>query len=337
MFGNYFYNKNIRNIIILFGTVFNDISVRRVKPNDVIEKQFKVPIAYGPAEKYLTMLDQGQLSTTNSKSAITLPRMSFEISTMTYDATRKLQTKKRFREAKPTGTIDSFKVTNGGSGYTSVPTVTVVTPAGAIDATGTAVLGTVAAGTSDQVVSITRTGEGGGYKSRPNVTITGGGGTNATADANLDASITTVVTAYTPVPYNFDIELSVMVKNSDDGAQILEQILPYFTPEYHVTLNEMATLGVKRDIPIVMTALSTEDTYEGDFLTRRALIHTLSFTVQGYVYGPTKDIGIIREVDTNIGANFNDKIDSNTDIKPDPLTADADDDFGFTTTTTTFE
>jgi len=337
MFGNYFYNKNIRNIIILFGTVFNDINVRRVKPNGVIEKQFKVPIAYGPAEKYLTMLEQGQLSTTTSKSAITLPRMSFEIATMTYDATRKLQTKKRFREAKPTGTIDSFKVTNGGSGYTSVPTVTVVTPAGAIDATGTAVLGTVAAGTSDQVVSITRTSAGSGYKFRPNVTISGGGGTKATADANLDANTATVVTAYTPVPYNFDIELSIMVKNSDDGAQILEQILPYFTPEYHVTLKEINTLDIKRDIPIVMNSLSTEDTYEGDFLTRRALIHTLGFTVQGYIYGPTKDIGIIREVNANVGANFNDEKNSNINVKPDPLTADPDDDFGFTTTTTTFE
>jgi len=337
MFGNYFYNKNIRNIIILFGTVFNDISVRRVKTSDVVDKQFKVPIAYGPAEKYLTMLDQGQLSTTNSKSAITLPRMSFEISTMTYDATRKLQTKKRFREAKPLGTIDSIDLINGGSGYTSVPTVTVITPAGGINATATAVLGTVEDGTSDQVVSITLTLAGNGYTTRPNVTITGGGGTKATATANLDANTSTVVTAYTPVPYNFDIELSIMVKNSDDGAQILEQILPYFTPEYHVTLNEMSTLGVKRDIPIIMTALSTEDTYEGDFLSRRALIHTLSFTVQGYIYGPTKDIGIIREVDANIGANFNDRIDSNIDIKPDPLTADSDDDFGFTTTTTTFE
>ena len=334
MFGNYFYNKNIRNIIILFGTVFNDISVRRVKPNEDIEKQFKVPIAYGPAEKYLTMLEQGQLSTSSSKSAITLPRMSFEISQMTYDATRKLQTNKRFREAKPTGTIDSFKVTNGGSGYTSVPTVTVVSPAGVIDATGTAVLGTVEEGTSDQVVSITRTSAGGNYKFRPNVTITGGGGTGATAEANLDASQTTVVTGYTPVPYNFDIELSVMVKNSDDGAQILEQILPYFTPEYHVTLKEINSLDIKRDIPIVMNSLSTEDTYEGDFLTRRALIHTLGFTVQGYIYGPTKDIGIIREVDANLGTSFNDEKNSNINVKPDPLTADPDDDFGFTTTKT---
>ena len=336
MFGNYFYNKNIRNIIILFGTVFNDVSVRRTTAAGVIDKQFKVPIAYGPAEKYLTMLDQGQLSTTNSKSAITLPRMSFEISTMTYDATRKLQTKKRFREAKPLGTIDSIDLINGGSGYTSVPTVTVITPAGGINATATAVLGTVEDGTSDQVVSITLTLAGNGYTTRPNVTITGGGGTKATATANLDANTSTVVTAYTPVPYNFDIELSIMVKNSDDGAQILEQILPYFTPEYHVTLNEMSTLGVKRDIPIIMNAMSTEDTYEGDFISRRALIHTLSFTVQGYIYGPTQDIGIIREIDANAGTSFNgiDEQLTNIDIKPDPLTADPDDDFGTTTTVT---
>jgi len=95
-----------------------------------------------------------------------------------------------------------------------------------------------------------------------------------------------------------------MVLNSDDGTQILEQILPYFTPEFQVTMNEMKTLGIKRDIPIVMNSLSTEDTYEGDFITRRALIHTLGFTVQGYFYGPTEDQGIIREVNANIGANF---------------------------------
>jgi len=335
MFGKYFYNKNIRNIIVLFGTVFNDIAVRRTDVNNNSKTQFKVPIAYGPAEKYLTILEQGQLNANAQKSTLTLPRMSFEIQTMTYDATRKLQTKKRMREAKPLGTIDSIKVTNGGSGYTSVPTVVVQNIAGSIPPTTTAILGT---GTnSDKVVSVTVSTGGSGFNIRPNVSFTGGGGSGATATANLDANTTTVVTGFTPVPYNFDIELSIMVKNSDDGAQILEQILPYFTPEYHVTLNEMATLGVKRDIPIVMNSLSTEDTYEGDFVTRRALIHTLGFTVQGYVYGPSQDQGIIREVDANVGANFNDKIDSNIDVKPDPLTADPDDDFGFTTTTTTFE
>jgi len=126
-----------------------------------------------------------------------------------------------------------------------------------------------------------------------------------------------------------------MVKNSDDGTQILEQILPYFTPEYHVTMNEMSALGIKRDIPIIFTGLSTEDSYEGDFMTRRALIHTLSFVVQGFLYGPTSDMGIIRTVDVN---KFNttastSKI-SNTQVTPDPVTADLDDDYGYTTTLT---
>ncbi len=336
MFGRYFYNKNIRNIIVLFGTVFNDITVKSTTTGGEVIKQVKVPIAYGPAEKYLTILEQGQLNRDSKKSTITLPRMSFEIATMTYDATRKLQTKKRMREAKPLGTIDSIKVTNGGSGYTSAPTVVIQTPTGAAAPTATAVLGTET--NSDKVVSVTVAAPGGsGYKIRPNVSFTGGGGSGATATANLDASTTTVVTGYNPVPYNFDIELSIMVKNSDDGAQILEQILPYFTPEYHVTLNELSTLGDKRDIPIVLTALSTEDSYEGDFISRRALIHTLSFTVQAYLYGPSQDQGIIREVDANVAANFNDRIDSNIDVKPDPLDADPDDDFGFTTTTTVFE
>ena len=112
--------------------------------------------------------------------------------------------------------------------------------------------------------------------------------------------------------------------------------MPYFSPEFHVTLNEMSTLGMKRDIPIIMNSLTTQDTYEGDFITRRALIHTMSFTVQAFVYGPTANVGLIREVDVNIGAQLPspEEADLNIDIKPDPTTADADDDFGFTTTIT---
>ena len=133
-----------------------------------------------------------------------------------------------------------------------------------------------------------------------------------------------------------------MVKNSDDGTQILEQILPYFTPAYQVTMNELSTVGIKRDIPIVFTGLSTEDTYEGDYLTRRALIHTLTFTVQAFLYGPVDDIGIIKEVDvykydqtTQAALAAAQRVKaSSTDIKPDPTTADADDDYGFTTTYT---
>ena len=94
-------------------------------------------------------------------------------------------------------------------------------------------------------------------------------------------------------------------------------------------------MGIKRDIPIIFTGLSTEDSYEGDFLTRRALIHTLTFTVQAFLYGPTSDVGVIREVDVNKfdGLTSTTKA-SNTDIKPDPLSSDADDDYGYTTTLT---
>ena len=249
MFGNYFYNKNIRNVVILFGTVFNDIIVRRVNSSNVTQEEFRVPIAYGPAEKFLVRLRQAT-DISKGKGGITLPRMSFEFTSITYDPARKLQTTKRNKKTKS--------------------------------------------------------------------------GDN-----------TKVVTIYNPVPYNFDFTLSVMVKNSDDGTQILEQILPYFTPEYQVTMNEMSTMGIKRDIPIIFTGLSTDDSYEGDFLTRRALIHTLTFTVQAFLYGPTSDVGVIREVDVNKfdGLTSTTKA-SNTDIKPDPLSSDADDDYGYTTTLT---
>jgi len=336
MFGKYFYNKNIRNIVILFGTIFNDIEIRRTKPNGVVQQRLKVPIAYGPAAKYLAKLDQGPLQVegtgqdaveTKETMGMVLPRLSFEIMSMQYDPTRKLQTTKKIREVKLLGPLDSIKVTNGGSGYTSVPTVAIEAPStpDATQATATAVLGT---GTNaDKVVSITLDVAGTGYTSIPNVTITGGGGTNATATANVDSNTTTLSTAYTPVPYNFEIDLSIMVLNQDDGSQILEQILPYFTPEFQVTMNEMKTLGIKRDIPIVYNSMSTTDDYEGDFLTRRSLVHTLSFTVQGYLYGPTKDQGIIREVDVNAGTTFDDiDIKSfNIDVRPTSTSAEIDD------------
>ena len=246
MFGFFSYNKNIRNIVVLFGTVFNDISVRRLKADGTTEREFKVPIAYGPTEKFLAKLNQ---TVTGDIGGIVLPRMSFEITDYSYDATRKLQTTKKFKKVKSGSTTD-------------------------------------------------------------------------------------LTTVYNPVPYDFNITLSIMVKYSDDGTQILEQILPYFTPEFQVTMNELATMGIKRDIPIILESVTTEDTYEGEFITRRALIHTLVFTVKGYIYGRTPDQGIIREVDVNIGANFNDQKDVNIDIKPDPITADADDAFGFTETIT---
>ena len=328
MFGTYFYNKNIRNIVILFGTVFNDIGVRRVTSAGVVQEEFKVPIAYGPSEKYLVRLRQAT-DVSKGKVGLTLPRMSFEFTSITYDPARKLQTTKRHKAIKSLGTVEGINLVSGGSGYTVVPTVTFSGGGATTQATATATI------LDGAVTGFTGLTGGGGYTSTPTIKITGGNGANATATANLNVNTSVFASVYNPVPYNFDFTLSVMVKNSDDGTQILEQILPYFTPEYHVTMNEMSLLGIKRDIPIIFTGLSTEDSYEGDYLTRRALIHTLSFVVQGFLYGPTSDVGVIKVVDVN-QYNTSTSVSriSNTEVKPDPLAADLDDDYGYTTTYT---
>jgi hypothetical protein len=93
---------------------------------------------------------------------------------------------------------------------------------------------------------------------------------------------------YTPVPYDLNFILSIAVKNADDGTRILEQILPFFTPSWNSTVDLIPELGIKLDIPIVLNAVSSEDSYEGDFEARRSIVWTLSFTMKGYIFGPTR-------------------------------------------------
>ena len=105
---------------------------------------------------------------------------------------------------------------------------------------------------------------------------------------------------YSPVPYDFTFQLYIMVKNAEDGTKIIEQILPYFTPEWTATVNLMPDINGKYDVPIIFNDISTEDTYEGEFTQRRALIHTLTFTVKGFLFGPTRKGEIIKDIDVNI-------------------------------------
>jgi hypothetical protein len=93
---------------------------------------------------------------------------------------------------------------------------------------------------------------------------------------------------FTPVPYDMNFILSIAVKNADDGTRILEQILPFFTPNWNSTVDLIPELGIKLDIPIVLNAVSSEDTYEGNFEERRSIVWTLSFTMKGYIFGPTR-------------------------------------------------
>ena len=105
---------------------------------------------------------------------------------------------------------------------------------------------------------------------------------------------------YTPVPYDLNILLSIFVKNADDGAQILEQILPYLRPEFTTNIRLIPEMDVVVDTPVVLQDVSIEDTYEGDFDTRRALIYNLNFSMKAYIYGPVFSQGVIKRAITNL-------------------------------------
>lgn len=139
--------------------------------------------------------------------------------------------------------------------------------------------------------------------------------------------------AFMPVPYNVDFELAILAKNQDDGLQILEQILPYFQPSFNisVTLNEQ--LQEKKDFPVTLNSISYEDDYEGDYTTRRTLIYSLSFTCKTYLYGPVTEgeDSFIKKVivDTALDSKPTAAREVRYTVTPDPITADADDNFGF--------
>ena len=89
-----------------------------------------------------------------------------------------------------------------------------------------------------------------------------------------------------------------MVKNAEDGAKILEQLLPFFTPDWTATLNLVPEMSISKDIPIIIRGASPEDYYSEDYKIRRALVWNLGFTIQGELYGPTKTKPIINFVET---------------------------------------
>lgn len=112
----------------------------------------------------------------------------------------------------------------------------------------------------------------------------------------------TIKKAFMPVPYNMSFELNIYTKVNDDALQIVEQILPYFQPQYNLTIELISEMDEKRDIPIVLEGISMDDQYEGNFDTRRALIYTLRFNAKTYLFGPvTADIGAKIIKKANVG------------------------------------
>ena len=137
---------------------------------------------------------------------------------------------------------------------------------------------------------------------------------------------------FMPVPYNLSFELAIISKNQEDGLQILEQILPFFQPHYNLPVKLVPELDETKDVPVVLNSVDYEDDYENNFQTRRAIIYTLQFTVKTYLYGPVTDSKTIKKVITDFYTDTNTTSaprEVRYTIQPDPVTADADDDFGF--------
>ena len=144
-----------------------------------------------------------------------------------------------------------------------------------------------------------------------------------------------MLTQYSPVPYNIGFEMFVMARNSDDGIQIVEQILPFFQPEYTVTIKEVPQMDTIRDVPIILNSINYEDTYEGDFTTRRAIIYTFNFTAKTYVYGPVSTTKPITKAEVKTYADLKDQAPTRVQKITTTVTSgpDADDNFGFNETT----
>ena len=105
---------------------------------------------------------------------------------------------------------------------------------------------------------------------------------------------------YAPVPYNITFQLSILCKNAEDGTKIVEQILPFFTPDWTVTANIIPEMNIKHDIPIILNRVNIEDVYDGDFDKRRSMVWALDFTLKGYLYGPVKTAKVIKYANTQI-------------------------------------
>ena len=214
MLGNaHYYHQLTRKAVVLFGRLFDDITI--IRKNDQTGKEtgrFLVPIIYAPKEKMVTRLFSDP-DLTRQLQAI-LPRMSFEISGITYDASR-----------KQNNLLKSSKPVTGGS---------------------------------------------------------------------------TASSAYMGAPYDLNFQLNVYARKIDDGTHIIEQILPFFNPDFTVSASMVPDLGFIKDIPVILNNVTNSVEYEGNYDSVRYVYWTLNFTMKLHYYGPITTPKIIRTVYANI-------------------------------------
>lgn len=259
MFHSPFYHFTMRKVVASFGSLFSNIFiVKRDKDGKEVER-LKVPLAYGPAERYIVRNQEDPELSRNY--AIKLPRMSFEIKSLEYDSQRKLNTLRKNVQSLPDD------------------------PA-------------------------------------------------------------TVVRQYQGVPYKMTVELSIISKFVDDSNQIIEQILPWFTPAYTVTIRSIPNMNFLDDVAITLNGLNLQDNYEDDWTTRRDVIWTLSFDLKVMFYGPIKQAPVIQRAIQDIYAASGDLTDPEvlakqsrairSTIMPKPDDVTYVEEFGYTETIETF-
>ena len=118
--------------------------------------------------------------------------------------------------------------------------------------------------------------------------------------ANTAAGTSILLKQYNPVPYNFDFTLTAMVDNTEDGAQIFEQIVPFFTPEFTVSVTLVPSMNIKPDVTIILNSTSVQDSYEGDFTMRREILWDFTFQLKGYIYPDVKSGSVTKSVIVNL-------------------------------------
>ena len=228
------YNRVIRNITTGFSDLFSNITLVRYNPDDTEQERFVVPIAHAAKELYVMRL-QGDPDA-DKKIQMTLPRMSFEMTGISYDHTRKQNTNiKNFHQIGDT-----------------------------------------------------------------------------------------VNSQYNPVPYDIDYSLYIYVRNIEDGTQLIEHILPFFTPDYTIKIDLIPKMGITKEIPIILNDTSYDITYEGDSGSdTRMVIWTLNFKAKAFLYRDVSVSGLITHTITNIIDKTTNKERVQIHVVPNPLGATA--------------
>lgn len=211
----HFYHRIIRKMVVSFGSIFNNIKLVRYNQAGTLEvERINVPISYANKEKFYRRLIEDP--TLANQTLTVLPRMAFEMTGITYDGLRKISNHQEIFEDVAPNSKNRIRW----------------------------------------------------------------------------------------VPYNFDFNLSIFVRNTEDGTQIVEQILPYFTPDYTVAVDFVSMDGLVLDVPIILNSISYEPDYEGLPDNTRTLIWNLNFTMKGYFFGAINQVSVIRKSTANVYDNI---------------------------------